>query len=310
MTITSGQRMRRISNSEASAWLACQQQYRYAYDLKLEPIPTGASALGTGIATHEGFQAYNRARVAGANHQEALAAEDSHLMSLLSTSGRAHMDDIYNAKIMCSIYHSHYGDEFSHFEIIDAEQRVDLPLTENYSMPLRYDLYYVDKRTGKYVLSDYKTTYDFWTDDRIKLSPQFAKYFAAFRNNNMPVDECRLDQIRTRWKKVNEHSFEELFRRSKVVPSKSKMRSVLKQHILAAEKITEYRALPDEIRPNVTTPVLNWGVCRMCDYKSLCIAELDDLDPTSMNLLIQTEYRQNTYDYNPDDREKMIEELM
>lgn len=300
MTVTeSDVAARRISNSEVSSWLTCQRQYRYAYDLKLEPIPTGKSALGTGIAAHEGFQAYNRARVAGADHMEGIRAQDQMLMGLIGNS-RAHQDDVYQAKILCSVYHNHYGDEFPYFEIIDAEQTVDLPLTDGFTMPLRYDLYYIDKRTGKYVLSDYKTTYDFWTDARIKLSPQFAKYFASFRNNSMPVDICRLDQIRTRWKKVADRTFDELFKRIEVLPSKAKMAGTLRQHIIASQRIVEYRELPDEVRPEVALPSLNWLVCSQCSYKSLCAAELDGLDKVSMDLIKSTEYKQNSYDYNPE----------
>jgi hypothetical protein len=230
-------------------------------------------------------------------------------MKMINT-GEAHQDSVFQAKILCSVYFAHYGDEWASFEIIDAERSVELPISEEFSMPLRYDLYYIDKRTGKYVLSDYKTTYDFWPDYRIKLSPQFPKYFAAFRANDMPVDVCRLDQIRTRWKKVGDRTFDELFKRTTVTPSKAKIRAVLKQHILASQKISEFRALPDEVRPQVAIPSLHWSICQMCDYKSLCAAEMDGLDDVSKNALLATEYRTNTYDYNPEQTGLDIRSLM
>jgi hypothetical protein len=290
---------RRISNSEVSTWLVCQRMYRYQYDLKLEKIPTGESKLGTGIAAHEGFQAYNRARVAGATHEEALVAMDQHLMAQVGI-GRAHMDDIYQAKILCSVYFAHYGDEMSQYEIIDAEQTVDLELADGFKMPLRYDWYGIHKPTGKYVLKDYKTTYDFWTYHRIKLSPQFAKYFASFRVNNMRIDECQLDQIRTRWKLVGNRTFEELFKRETITPSKAKMSSTLEQHIMASNRIVKFRELPENVREKAALPCLNWLVCKMCDFKELCAAELEQQDEVSLRLIRQTEYRQNSYDYNPD----------
>lgn len=293
---------RNISNSEVTTWLTCQQLYYFQFVQKLEKIPTGQSALGVGIATHDALKAYNRARIAGADHVEALRVMDQALMSM--AGGRAHMDDIYQAKLLCKMYHDNYGDELSQYEIIQAEDKLVLPLTDDFTMPLTFDWYGVHKPTGRYVLRDYKTTYDWWTPHRKQLSPQFAKYFAAFRVNGMRVDECQLDMIRTRWKKVTERSYEDLHKRETILPKVGKIENTLKQHIRASQRITNYRSLSPQAQEENALPCLNWAVCKMCDFKELCGAKLEGQDPVSIRLITQTEYRQNTYDYNKTDEIK------
>jgi hypothetical protein len=48
---------RRISNSEVSTWLTCQQRYYYEFDLKLAPIHN-TEALSRGILGHEVLAKY------------------------------------------------------------------------------------------------------------------------------------------------------------------------------------------------------------------------------------------------------------
>ena len=287
---------RRISNSEAIAWLTCQKVYYYAFILKLEKIELlKRTALGVGNAVHDAFKVYYRCRIKGGTHDDALMEMDKFLTDLLAKRVTSDVN-VMEAKVKTTLYFEHYGDEASNFRWIGSEEQLDLPLNDKYTMPLQYDLYYQDLRDGAYVLKDFKTCYDFWTADQIRLSPQFPKYFAAMRNSGLAVDRCELDLIRTRSMKNVE--FSKHYYRVRVTPKAAKIRNVLKTHLQVSEAITAYRAMPPEIQKAVAMPVLNWhGACRMCTFKDLCATELEDGD---IALMVETEYKKNTYDYNPE----------
>ena len=299
--------VRRISNSETIAWLTCQKQYYYAFDLKLEKIElVKRTALGVGNAVHDAFKVYYRARIDGASHEKAKALMDEYLTRLLA-SNTTSMANVMEAKVKTQLYFEHYGDEAANFRWLGSEQQLDLPLNDKYTMPLQYDLYFQDMRDGAYVLKDFKTCYDFWTADQIRLSPQFPKYFAAMRNAGFPVDRCELDLIRTRSMKNTD--FSKHYNRVTVLPKPAKIRNVLRYHLQASEEITAYRNLPPEVRKAKAIPLLNWhAACRMCTFKDLCASELEDGD---IELIIQTEYKKNTYDYNPGDHAPQdVEDLL
>jgi hypothetical protein len=69
---------RRISNSEVSTWLTCQQRYYYEFDLKLAPIHN-TEALSRGILGHEILAHYYIARKSGHAHEDCVAMARSFL---------------------------------------------------------------------------------------------------------------------------------------------------------------------------------------------------------------------------------------
>jgi hypothetical protein len=192
-----------------------------------------------------------------------------------------------------NIYMQILEQRIDEWEILEAEQQHDLPINDSYSMPIKLDLLVRERSTGDIALVDYKTCYDFWSDDQIALSAQAPKYIAALRNAGIKVDKLLLEQIR--YRKIKEPTQDQLFRRTPIKPGTAKIRNVMQDHITASNSISQYRALPDAQRNELATRVLNPMLCKSCEVRDLCKSELDGGD---IGYAIQVGYKKNTYDYN------------
>jgi hypothetical protein len=186
------------------------------------------------------------------------------------------------------------------WRLLGTEQRVDCKLTDTLSMPMRYDAYVEEIKTNRRLIVDWKTTYDFWSPQDHDLNAQNPKYITVMNNNGQRVDGAVLEEIRSR-KLGAEKSADakNLWRRTHYFPSQAKKRSVLKQHIAASLEIERYRNLDEKAREDATIPVLNkHGACKYCNFKELCITELDGGDPS---VAIEVGFTHNTYGYNEQD---------
>jgi hypothetical protein len=294
--------LRHISNSEAGTWNTCKAQYRYSFDLALEPIKHSAP-LSRGILGHDAIAAYYLAIQRGATPGEAALEARKVLSAAMADSATYDMEIVMDVDRILNAYFQNNMADLAYWEIIEVETKHLLPITDQFDMPMRLDLMVRDRRTGKLILIDHKYTYDFWTEDDLALNVQFPKYLGALRNEGYEIDHTILNQIRTRHLKAP--GADDLVRRSIQRPSNAKIRRALKEHIITSQEITDYRNLPDEIRPEVATRVFNKMVCRGCFVKSLCMAEFDGSD---IEYIAQNNYKTRTYGYNNDTAN--IEDLM
>ncbi len=117
------------------------------------------------------------------------------------------------------------------------------------------------------------------------------------QNAGMQVDGAYLEEVRTR--KLSEATAadpKKLWRRTPYYPSIAKKRELLKQHITASLEIMQFRALQPDEQKLRAIPVLNkHGACKYCDFKELCISELDGGE---IAMAIEMNYTENTYGYN------------
>lgn len=289
---TEGSIMRRISNSEVQTWNTCQNQYRYAFDMAIAPKRYGP-ALGKGILFHDAIAKYYLCIANGGSINQALVeAQKIVTMELIK-------NDEYGADVCAEVnrlligYSAYYGID-PQWEIIEVEQSYDMPMNDQYTMPMRLDLLVRDRATHEILLVDHKTCYNFFTDRKIALYGQIPKYTGALRINGRNVNGVLLNMIRTRT--IKAPTPDQLWKRQKVLPSSAKIRNVLKEHILSCEDITAYRAKPDIIRPQAARKILNDVVCGMCPFADLCMSELDGGDIT---YALKADFRANPYNYNP-----------
>lgn len=282
---------RKISNSEVSAWTTCRRQYYYAHVLSVAPKHYGP-ALNLGIIFHDCIRHYYEARLKGENHGAAQLAANQAIRHY------AQSDAIVASKIqiMMMNYFGLYGDEQATWRPVEVEAAHEIPLTPDYIYTMRDDLLMYHEPTGEYWLWDHKTTYDFWSEDDFLLNLQFPKYIGTLRFNQFPVSGVLVNQIRTREKK--NPTSDDLFRRTPVRYNEANIRTTLKEQIVASQEIVGYRQLPGPIKEQQAIRIGNKMVCRMCHFKSLCIAQLQGGD---IDYILQTEYGPNTYDqgYNP-----------
>ena len=285
---------RKISNSEVGTWLSCRRKYYYRFDLLLEPKKLSHS-LQRGILFHLAMESFNIAYMEDRNKNFNDAAFKG--ASLIQAQFLNY--ETYDSEIavdclrIYNIYMQILEQRIDEWEILEAEQQHDLPINESYSMPIKLDLLVRERSTGEIALVDYKTCYDFWSDDQIALSAQASKYIGALRNDGIRVDKLFLEQIR--YRKIKDPTMDQLFRRTTVKPGSAKIRNVMADHITASNSIIQYRALPDAQRNQLATRVLNPMVCKGCEVRDLCKSELDGGD---IGYAIQVGYKKNTYDYN------------
>lgn len=284
--------MRNISNSEVTAWLTCRRQYYYAFVKELTPKQTPVP-LARGTLLHLAFQRYIEGRLEDMDHDRALKYSQK---AFTESMGQLSIDILMETKFLYERYMNfHKG--WPNWRLLGAENRFDCKITDTISLPMRYDAYVEEVRTNRRLVVDWKTTYDFWSPEDHDLNGQNPKYITVMNNAGTPVDGAVLEEIRSR-KLGAEKSADpkNLWRRTHYFPSTAKKRNVLKQHIAASLEIERYRALPEKEREDATIPVLNkHGACKYCNFKELCITELDGGDPS---VAIEVGFVHNTYGYN------------
>ena len=281
---------RPISNSEVTSWLFCTQQYWYGFMLNIEPKWLN-DPLTIGNIGHNALQAYADARLEGMNHEQALKAiEDTYWVPLLNERPER-IDRIMQVKEILIRYHN-YRKGWPEWEILGAEQRHDMPITEEFSLPMRYDLLVREVTSGKIYLVDYKFTYDFWKPEDHELNVQFPKYISILTANGMKVDGAYLEEIR--YRSMKDMTFEKHFKRTFYSPSNASRRNSLLQHIKASKQIVKFHAMTPEEQEEEVVGLYNKFYCKGCHFKDLCISKLNGGDIT---YTIQTRFVDRSYGY-------------
>lgn len=286
-------RPRNVSNSEVTTYLSCKRQYEYAFMDNIEPIDT-STPLARGTVFHLGMELYWKARLQGAAHHEAMKAAEE---AFCHVPDGFTLTQVMEAQHLWTRYMNFHAG-FPDIKPLGTEQQYDLPLTSTLNMTIRYDFYFMNIRTGKYAILDYKTSYDFWSLEDHELNGQMPKYIATMQANNFRVDEGYLEEIRSRKLGPEKASDpKNLWKRTRYAPSGARKKAVLAQHIGAALEIEKHRSLPEDERRAVSYPVLNkHGVCKYCNFKSLCISELDGKVDLTVDKRVG--FKENTYGYN------------
>lgn len=292
---------RKISNSEVSTWLTCRRQYYYRFDLNVQPFKFG-SALSRGILFHSAMEAFNKVYIDKKSFELAFNAGSTRIGQELNNTQEYNYEDVLDCKRIFNNYMNVLRARIGEWRILETEQKYELPINEQFSMPMRLDVLIEEVATGATCLVDYKTCYNFWTENQITLSPQAAKYVGALRANGKQVDKLILEQVR--YRTIKSPSSDQLFRRTFITPSNAKIRNVFRDHIVASNSISQYRDLSAETRESIATRTLNPMICNGCTVKDLCMAELDGGD---IRYLLQNDYKQNTYDYNQ--TQEIVEDL-
>jgi hypothetical protein len=124
----------------------------------------------------------------------------------------------------------------------------------------------------------------------------FPKYLGALRSNNVKVDFCLLNEVRTR--ELKDKSPVGLFKRTRYTPSDAKIKQALFEQIVASREITAFRAHDLETQSKLGLRTLNTNLCKFCPMKSLCISEFDGGDITFLKV---ADFKPNSYNegYNP-----------
>ena len=282
-----------ISNSEVGTFLSCERKHYYAHGLGLAPKKTSDS-LSRGIIGHEALAEYY---MHDRNPDKMFRVVDSH-----AVAGTGDMDMLTGLRTLLSFYVEHYADEDAKlFDILEVEKAYYMDLGDDYSYGMRLDLLALMKAgpyMGEKMLIDHKFQYNFPTADELALNVQLPKYIGTLRKNGHDVKRGMLNVLRWRVTKANEHVAAERFRREVVTPSAPLIRNIMKEQVLASEKIADRKAISIEQYEATALRSINSMTCKNCAFSNLCSTELMGEDASVM---IQTEFQKNTYGYSKGD---------
>lgn len=293
--------MRNISNSEVSTWLACRQMYQFAFMLEITPKVT-PTPLARGTLGHLAFQTYIEARLNSSNHQQALKAVENVWINALkegiSVDIAIQTQEIFNRYMA-------FHEGWPEWKLLGTEERLDLSITDEITIPIRYDVMVEEVKSSKILVGDWKFTYDFWSPDDHALNAQAPKYITIMNSNGYDVAGGFLAELRTRTLGAQKMSDKRnLWRHTYYYPSLAKKRNMMKQHIAAALEIIEYRDSSPEEQEAMTIPLLSkHGACKFCNFKELCASKLDGKD---ISFDIEHGYVKNTYGYNKTEIEDIL----
>jgi len=282
-----------ISNSEVSTFLSCERKHYYGHGLGLAPKKLSDS-LSRGIIGHEALAEYYEN---DCNPDKMFRVVDTH-----AVQGTGDLDMLTGLRTLLAFYVEHYAEEDAKlFDILEVEKAYYMDLGDEYSYGMRLDLL-VQMKAGPYmgekIIIDHKFLYNFMTADELSLNVQLPKYIGTLRNSGHDVKRGMLNQLRWRVTKANEHVAAERFRRDIVTPSAPLIRNIMKEQVIASEKIADRKAMGVEQYGATALRSINSMTCKNCSFSNLCSTELNGEDASVM---IQTEFEQNKYGYSKGD---------
>lgn len=278
-----------ISNSEVGTYLACERRHYYAHGLGLAPKTTSTS-LSRGIIGHEALAAYY---MNDRNPDKMYRVVDTH-----AVAGTADLEMLTGLRTLLGFYVENYADEDARlFDILEIEKAYYMDLAEDFSYGMRLDLL-VQMKAGPYmgevVLVDHKFAYNFPTAAEMALNVQLPKYIGTLRKNGINVHRGILNTLRWRVTKANEKVAAERFRRDVITPDSKRIRNILREQILASERIADLKALPIEEYERRAVRSVNSMICKNCPFQNPCATEMAG---ENIGVMLQTDFQKNTYGY-------------
>lgn len=288
----------RVSTSEVATYLTCKQRWMYAHhpSYNLEPRTLG-EALTRGIVGHEALEIYYKTLV---EKSESKAKEASQDFITKSALGAMKLGDHKKSLMIASlglVLTEYYTDAkylLDEYNILGVENSIITPLPgcDDIEFAGRVDLTLGVKsgpNKGEVVPYDHKFTYNFWSENPLKLNPQINNYIWAFRELGKRSRRGIINMLRYRETAVDKFKQEP-------VPSNSDLRrTFIKNHVVAAKQIVELKLKPTvSLEEGITRSSSKFN-CEYCPFATLCYTEATGQDSTTM---VKASFRKNSYGYD------------
>jgi PD-(D/E)XK nuclease superfamily len=289
-----------VSNSEVAAFTSCERKHYYGHLLNLKPVRYSDS-LNRGIIGHEALAAFYQGVMDGESLERCRTFMNdvvtAYLMIAIKNGDSASKEMLLGLVNLLEVYVEFQAED--QWEILAVEKSYHLSINESYGYGMRLDLLVkltTGPRAGEIAIVDHKFVYDMYTLDALRVNSQMPKYLATVRaDTGLVITHGILNMIRHRTKK-GPMTYEEKFRREIILPSNTRIRSIMREQFLVSEKIMARRNMPIEQAEQQTSRALNLMTCRNCSFIDLCMDELDGHD---VSLSIQENFEENTsYGYN------------
>lgn len=293
-----------VSNSEVISYQTCKRRHYYHHGLGIEPrihsIP-----LDRGNTGHKALELYYKAKIAGADKQEAITqavnyifqysidqATEIKIANNLDFSKRMKM---YNDLItLIQDYANRYWND--NVRPIEIETVHKVALNDRLRLGLKIDLfgeYIKGPFKGDYTIIDWKFRYNFPQQKLLDILPQIPKYIWAIGKTGTVVTKGELDVIR--YRSLVEPDEYGVFKRFPLHPKPRVRDKIIEDHITVAEEIYKVKQLPVAEYSKIATRTLSEYTCKDCPFIDICSLELRGEDPT---LKISTDYKPSDYNYD------------
>lgn len=288
----------RVSTSEVATFLTCKQRWMYAHhpSYNLEPRTLG-EALTRGIVGHEALETYYKT-VLERSESEAKEAAQQFITS--SALGAMKIGDHKKSVMIASLglvlneYYDNAKYILDEYDILGVENSIITPLPgcDDIEFAGRVDLTLAVKKgpnKGEVVPYDHKFTYNFWSENPLKLNAQINNYIWAFRELGKRSRRGIINMLRYRETAVDKFKQEP-------IPSNSELRKTfISNHVIAAKQIVELKLKPTvSIEGGVTRSSSKFN-CEYCPFATLCYTEAIGEDSTTM---VKASFRKNSYGYD------------
>lgn len=264
-----------VSHSRLSTKAACDRQFHYSYERRIEPIED-KDFLRLGTTGHIGIEKFYTLLKKNFEYRDAANAAVLAIME----SG----EDIsiqLEAAALVRRYCEYYRNDARNYRVLEIEKRYLAPLTDTYDLDFTVDLL-MEKITGTdrgtIEVWDNKFIQNFKSPDEINIDAQLPRYFKGLTLLGVPVRKARFNMIRTR--DMKDPTDTDLFKRSTVPMSSFKVDTVWLETQELANRIEKDEAT--NVRPVRAQSTM---VCRYCSFKEICISELSGEAPIQIQRL-------------------------
>jgi len=234
-----------------------------------------SEAAYRGICVHAGLSAYYTALKNNKDFGDACSdgfTEAENAGKEMETYEKSKMDA--EVELLLAEYFDYWCDVDSQIEVLATEYKVRVPVGNGNVITVVVDLIKREPNVG-IVAVDHKTTYDFFNPEAVDLNPQLVKYMAALRMERIPVARLEYNEIRYRDTKENLADPGKRFLRTPFKPTNTRIKTTMKEHFIAADRIIELRDMGLDDWENSITRVANKMVCQSCSFKDICINDLN-----------------------------------
>lgn len=303
-----------ISNSQAKTWRRCPNQWRYKYGMKLIPKAKKVQ-LERGGWIHDCLMHHYDGEDWRIPHQEYVDEYNKQFEETREEWGPL-PEEV--ERIMKS-YLRHYRDEDANHHTIDSEMDEIITLPNGLKFRFIIDRIYEDQQGGLW-LQDHKTLKNFYGDDFMVLDAQLTRYFwCAIKMGYTPLRGIEFNMIRTKpptlpklttktgmlerrmnidcdyWNylaEIKKHGFDikpymkvlrhlrvqedKFFKRTQLPQDPHMMKTMMKELVETAQDIESGKRR--KAFPRTPLKSCQWD----CDYKSICVGELQGADIKSI----------------------------
>lgn len=279
-----------ISHSEVESYLTCRRRHYYSYVLKLEKN-VSSQGQARGSVGHAVLEAFYREFIGNG-----IEAWDRAMIVAYDTFKKETrwniVDDDKHLKLKEVLFDWYFPFEpyvSKGYEVVAVEESYRLMYDEELDLSYSFvvDMVLRDPQ-GRTLVVDHKFLNDFYTRMAAELQPQIPKYIGALRGLKHKVAYGEYNMLRTRPLKKSGNTLSDRQQQLTIEASSTRVLRSFQEQADVAEEITLLKTEPIEEIERRAWRVGSDHVCKFCDYRALCIAELNG-EPTK--LMLSTEYR-------------------